>query len=245
MADVQTEIINPAFRALGVLAAGEVPTYDESNDALRTLNQLLDQWKAERLQIFTVTRSTWAITANIATYSVGTGSTVNTERPVNADNMTVQYIDTSVTPSSELPLTKLSEDARAAISIKTLTSNLPTTWYYNPTYPVGVITFWPVPTSSTLVGVLYAPTPVSTFAALTTTVSLPPGYASMLMSNLALRLSSEYPEAQPSPMLMMQARDSLATVRIANRRDMDMSMPPGALVQGVTGRLSYDIRTGQ
>jgi hypothetical protein len=44
--------INRALRLLGVLAEGETPSADMSNDALTALNQMIDSWNTERLSVF-------------------------------------------------------------------------------------------------------------------------------------------------------------------------------------------------
>lgn len=54
--------------------------------------------------------------------------------------------------------------------------------YYNPTWTagLGLVYLWPLPTSTTLQGVIYTPVPVAEFASLSTTISLPPGYRRFL-----------------------------------------------------------------
>lgn len=232
------DLCSSALKKLGVLAAGETMTAEDGADALSALNALLDQWGADNLQIYTVTRTTFTITASTQNYAVGTGAVVNVVRPVFIEH--IRFQDTSVSPTMEYPLATLTEDQWAGIAQKTITSPFPNAYYYNPTYPTGTISFWPVPTSATLQGVLYAPTAVSEFAALTTTVSLPPGYRYMLITNLALQLAPDY-DRQPSPALVEAARDSMATVKRANVRTMLMSMPPGALFQAQRGY--YNILT--
>ena len=38
------DIINGSLRLLGVLAEGETPSADTSQDALRAMNQMIDSW---------------------------------------------------------------------------------------------------------------------------------------------------------------------------------------------------------
>ncbi|NCV71604.1 MAG: hypothetical protein EBW55_13090, partial [Betaproteobacteria bacterium] len=92
---------------------------------------------------------------------------------------------------------------------KTLQATYPGAWYYNPTFPTGTLTCWPVPTSSTLQGVLYTPTPVAEFSALTDVVSLPPGYRRFLRTNLAVELAPTF-QVQPSPVAVELAVASKA-----------------------------------
>jgi len=236
MAEVR-DIVTAALRELGVLASGEVATADEANSGLEELNRLVDQWAGERLLIYRVTRTTWTISAT-QNYTVGTGGTVNVARPVYLDH--VNFIDTSTNPDTEYKLTPLTDDAWAAIAQKALTGTLPTNWHYNPTFPLGTLSLWPVPTSSTLQGALYAPQQVSEFASLDEVISLPPGYRRMLVKNLARDLAPSY-DRPVHPELKEEAIESKATVKRNNHRLSDLSFD--AAVLGGSG--FFDIYTGR
>ena len=234
MAEVR-DIVTAALRELGVKAAGEVVTADEANSGLEELNRLVDQWAGERLLIYRVTRTTWTISAT-QNYTVGTGGTVNVVRPVYLDH--VNLIDTSTDPDQETPLTPLTDDGWAAITQKAATSTQPTNWYYNPTFPLGTLSLWPVPSSATLQGALYAPQQTSEFASLDEVISLPPGYRRMLVKNLARDLAPSY--GRPvHPELKEEAIESKATVKRNNYRPSDLSFD--AAVLGGNG--GYDIMT--
>jgi len=165
---------------------------------------------------------------------------INIPRPVYLDH--VNLLDTSVNPDQEIPLTPLTDDAWALLPLKDQTSTWPTSYYYNPTDPYGTITFWPVPTGSNLQAVVYVPSPMTQFAAVTDTFTAPPGYRRMLTTNLALELCPSY-DRQPSPLLVQQARDSMAVVKAANFRMADLSFDRGALCGA--GRPWFNIRTGR
>jgi len=234
MAEVR-DIVTAALRELGVKAAGEVITADEADSGLEELNRLVDQWAGERLLIHRVTRTTWTISAT-QNYTVGTGGTVNVVRPVYLDH--VNLIDTSTDPDQETPLTPLTDDGWAAITQKAATSTQPTNWYYNPTFPLGTLSLWPVPSSATLQGALYAPQQTSEFASLDEVISLPPGYRRMLVKNLARDLAPSY--GRPvHPELKEEAIESKATVKRNNYRPSDLSFD--AAVLGGNG--GYDIMT--
>jgi hypothetical protein len=236
MAEVR-DIVTAALRELGVLAAGEVATADEANSGLEELNRLVDQWAGERLLIYRVTRTTWTISAT-QNYTVGAGGTVNVVRPVYLDH--VNLIDTSTDPDQETPLTPLTDDAWAAITQKAATSTQPSNWYYNPTFPLGTLSLWPVPTSATLQGALYAPQHVSEFTSLDEVISLPPGYRRMLIKNLARDLAPSY-DRPVHPELKEEAIESKATVKRNNLRLMDLSFDAAVLGNST----AFDIYTGR
>lgn len=234
------DVIIASLKEIGVLAAGETPTADDSSDGFIRLNRFVNTCAAENLTIPAVTRTLATLTANQASFTVGTGGNINIARPVFIEK--VNFVDTSTDPDTEYPLGDLlTEQAWASIPLKALTGVFPTAAYYSPTYPTGTLYPWPIPTSATLQWAVYAWTAVSQFAALTTVVSLPPAYEEMLMTNLALLSCPTY-EKQPHPVLVKRATDTMATLKRANRRLVDQSF--GADVPGVGGHGSWDIRMG-
>lgn len=220
-------IVESALKEIGVLAAGETMSAEDGQDGLDAFNLLIDQDAAQRLYIYTVSRTTWTISSGTATYLVAAAAAINRARPVYVEH--VNYIDTSTNPDQEYPMVMLTDDAYAAIPQKDLTSTLPEYWYYNPTFPSGTLTLWPVPTSSTLQGVMYAPTSVAEFAALTTSLSLPPGYRRMYVKRLAADLATSYGRADLEPSLQAEADEALSVVKAANLRMADLRVETAAL----------------
>ena len=197
------DVVTGALQEIGVVAAGEAPSDADASIGLRALNDLMDQWAADRLLIYTLTRSTWTIVASTRDYTIGSGGDVSIARPIYIDH--VNFVDSTPDPDIEYQLSHLTEDAWSRVPQKALTSTLPTAWYYDAAYPLGTLSFRPTPTSSTLTGIIYAPTAVAEFSALATSVALPPGYRRMLLKNLALNLAPSF-EREPSPSLYLAAR---------------------------------------
>jgi len=235
------DVITTALKEIGVLAAGETATADDAADGFAMLNRLIDQKAAERLFIYTVTRTTWTIVSGTGTYTVGTGGTVNVARPVIIEHISFQ--DTSTSPDTEYPLHELTENAWAALRFKDQTDTLPVSYYYNPTFPLGTLKLWPAPTSATLEGVIYHPQAVTQFAGLTTSISLPPGYEEFLVTNLAVRMTSTYGRAL-DPMLLQRAREAEGIIKRANKRLVDLTFDAGALIGGAQRMRGYDITQG-
>lgn len=227
-----TDLIAAALKRIGVLQAGEAASGEDTADAFLRLNDLVDSFAAERLVIYTVARTVWTITSGTSTYTVGTGGTVNTARPVFVD--AIKYVETSTSPDLELELDNLTDEAYRNIPQKGLTAVYPTAAYYNPTYAGGfaTLTLWPGPTSTTLQGVLYAPQAISEFALPSTAISLPPGYKLMLRENLAVALWPEWFTGEPvPPALQREADRTKKLIKTANVHLVDLSSDPGALIQ--------------
>lgn len=217
------DLLTAALKRIGKLAAGQTMPPEDQADALLRLNALVDGLNTERLAAYVIARTIWTIVSGTQTYTVGTGATVNVARPPSSTDLTINIQDTSISPTLEIPLTLLTDDAYEAIPQKAQTGTYPTDAYYRPTFGstgFGTIFLWPSPTSATLQGVLYAPTAVAEFA-LTDTLSLPPGYRRFLETNLALELAPEY-DVVPSPELVRQAVESKADMKRANSRVQDL-----------------------
>jgi hypothetical protein len=235
---------NHALHELGVLAAGETGTADDLNESLEMLNLLVDQWAAERLMIFTVSRTTCNLIPSQQTYTVGTGGDFNVPRPVYVDHVT--YINNNMTIPIELRLTSLTDDAWAAVPIKDQTVPLPDCYYYNPTFDGagwGTLKLWKIPTLANLVGVLYAPQQISEFTGLDDVISLPPGYRRMIVKNLACDLADHFGR-QPSKGLIDDAYESKLAVKVANGRLLDMAVESAALGQTQRRQFYYSIYSG-
>lgn len=237
------DLVSAAMKRIGVLAAGETPQSEESTDGLLRLNSLIDSLSNERLTIYTITCTPWTIAGNDGSYTVGASANINTTRPQSALFIDrVSYIDTAQSPDFEYPLIMLTPNEYAAIGAKYQTNTTPYAWYYNPTYPTGTLTLWPVPTRNDLTGAFYAPTPVSQFASLATTISLPPSYERMLTANLAVELCPEY--GQPvHPKLQQIADDSKAAIKIANYQPLKLQCDSALVGNGDRGA-GWDINTG-
>lgn len=206
---------------IGVLAAGEAPSGPDGALILSKLNSLVDQWASERLMIHTVTRTTWTLVADQASYTVGSGGGVNIAWPSYIEGF--GYIDTDTDPDQEYPLgPPLTDDMWERVTQKALSSTRPVKVYYNPTFPLGTLNLWPVPSLSTLQGVIYHPTAVTEFAGLSTAVSLPPGYRRMIVKNLALDLAPSF-GVQPSRELEIAAGHSVNVVKRKNTPVLDQS----------------------
>jgi hypothetical protein len=239
------EIITSALKRIGAIAATESPSAEDAATGLEALNLLIDQWQTERLTVFTLTRATWTITSGTAAYTVGAGGDVNVTRPTSSGTVTIKFINTSSSPSTEYQCTALTDQAYQAIPQKDLTSPLPTSAYYNPTFGatgLGTITFWPVPTSTTLQGVIYAPAPLGEAATGSTALYLPPGYRRFYVTNLAVELASSF-NRPLSEDLVMSARDSKAAVKRANNRLADLFIDQGWMGAANRGGAQYDINS--
>lgn len=222
------DFITGAMKDLGVLAAGETASSEDADDAFTVLNQMADALGIERLTMYQVVRTTKVLTASTASYSIGTGGSINIVRPTWLDRAGL-IIDNTASVPSEVPISVLDDEEYARWPQKTLTSTQSQAVYFDRAWSAGLGLIYPlpIPTVSTTTLVLYAPSvAVAQFADQSTTdYTFPPGYARAIRKNLALEIAPLF-NADPHPLLIQQAEQSKAAVKRANVRPMTLAIDP-------------------
>ena len=220
------DLITSTLRLIGVLASGETASNNEANDALTSLNQMLDTWSTQNLLIPSKIFESLALVVNQQSYQMGTGAPdFNTARPQKIENINWQQISGSTT--LEIPIEILNQDQWAAIAIKTINSNLPTRMWPQYLYPYVVLNFWPVPSVAGNV-IVWSWKPLSSIATLTTALSVPPGYLRALRYNLGVELAPEYGR-QLDPVVIENAVESKASIKRMNTPITLLGIDPGVL----------------
>lgn len=209
-------IIKKAMQKIGAITKGENPSADEANDALDSLNALIASWSNFADNIYSRTLETFNLTS-AATYSIGTGQTFNTTRPI-------QIVDAYVTSGDiDYPLTIINQEQFDPVAMKT-TQGIPQYLIYNNAYPYGTITLYYVPSGVSSITLL-SEKAITGFATLDTVMSLPEGWERALVYNLALELAPEYSQ-QPDPSVAAIAVQSLGAIKMAVVRSRPINSSP-------------------
>ncbi len=201
------QIINAALLNLGEIAAGETPTSEESDDALRVLNNLIDSWSAEQLAIPYLTVDSFSLTGS-ESYAIGAGQTFNSARPLSVK---AALVKTAGGASAEAEI--VSAERWAQIRDRSRTGVFAEVLYYVGGAASGTIYLSPIPGSGTLE--LHSYKELTQFATLATDVTLPAGHARALEWALALDLSPQYgrdPGVVAGP--AKQAREAIAQLNV-------------------------------
>lgn len=185
MATVQ-DLITSALRKIGVLAAGETPNSDENTDALASLNNLLESWSAQEAMVYNIVNFQHALTANTQSYTIGTGGTFNTPRPLKIERAGIIGSDTL-----RHDMNIVGAKAWAAIEEKSLTGILPKVLYNDNAFPLATLNVWPKPSGTPTLD-LYIWQQLTAFATVGDTINLPPPYFRALAFQLAIDLAPEY-----------------------------------------------------
>jgi hypothetical protein len=183
------DIIKRSLRLLGVYALGEEPSASEAQDALTAMNALMGTL-SNGAMIYAKTLDTIAIAAAQASVTVGPTGTTVTARPVRVLDESYTVIDGVSYPLDVVTLQEYND-----ISVKA-TGGIPVALWPQMDMPDVTLTFWPVPAVAMTLN-LWSDKLLASFPALTTTVSLPPGYEDGLAFILAETLAPEYQVAVP------------------------------------------------
>lgn len=212
--------INAALRLLGILAEGESPSPQTSQDALSALNQMIDSWNTERLMIFSTQDQVFTWPASTLTRTLGpTGDFVG-NRPVTLDESTY-FRDAGTNVSYGIKfINQLQYDG---IAVKTVTSTYPQVMWINMDFPNISMTLYPKPTRD-LEWHFISVTELTQPATLATVLSFPPGYLRAFKYNLACEIAPEF-GIEPSPTVSRIAMISKRNLKRINNPDDIMAMP--------------------
>ena len=217
MATTAQQVINKSLRLLGVLAAGEVPTADEAQDALSTLNQMLESWNTERLAVFSTQDQVFIWPAYTISRTIGpTGDFVG-NRPIEIDDATY-FKDPQSGLSFGVKL--INQQQYDGIAFKTVTSTYPQVMWVNNTFPDMELTIYPVPIKA-LEWHIISVEPLAAATSLATDMAFPPGYLRAFTYNLAMELAPEF-GVEPSPQVQR--------IAMTSKRDLKRINFPGDLM---------------
>ena len=212
--------INRALRLLGVLAEGESPSAETSQDALMAMQQMIDSWDTERLSVFSTQDQVFTWPAGIVSRTLGpTGNFVGL-RPVLLDDSTY-YRDPGTGVSFGIKF--INQQQYNGIAVKTVTSTYPQVIFVNNTFPDIDMYVYPRPTRDLewhFVSVQKLDNP----AGLATILYFPPGYLRAFTYNLAMEIAPEF-GIEPSPQVQRIAMTSKRNLKRINNPDDIMALP--------------------
>ena len=204
-----------SMRMIGEKARGATLTANEQTECLAELNTFMEATANERLLCYQITEDTKALTASTASYTIGIGGDINVTRPVKiVDPCFVR--DAS---GFDTPVRIINAQSYGRIVDKDAGYTVPTELFYDTGFSAtstGTIYLYPAP-SSALTLHINSWKQLGTFADLSTTVLLPPGYQLFIESNFAIHLAAG---VRPVPTETARiARDSKAWVKSLNQPD--------------------------
>lgn len=219
-----------SLRLIGEKAIGDTLTAAEEAAHLAALNTMMESWSIERLLVYQILDESFTLTAGDGSYTIGSGANFNTVRPNKIDGALIRDAN-----NSDSPVTIVGADEWRTIQQKTSTgSTYPCYLYYDPAYPNGTINLYPEPQAS-LSLVISTWKQLQTFALISTTVALPPGYERAIIYNFAIEAAGGFIE--PAPSVVKIARESKAAIKRVNIPQLTMSLPAMPGVRNGSGNI--------
>ena len=214
------DLINGSLRLLGVLAEGETPSAETSQDALVAMNQMIQSWNTERLAVFSTQDQvvTWPPGQRCRT--LGPTGDIVANRPIAIDDSTY-FRDPATGISYGLKL--INQQQYNGIAVKTVTSTYPQVLWVNMTYPDIEMYVYPVPTK-VLEFHIVSVEELTQPANLATDLAFPPGYLRCFRYNLACELAPEF-GTEPSRQVQRIAMTSKRDLKRINNPDDIMALP--------------------
>ena len=229
------ETINGSLRLLGVLAEGETPSAETSQDALRAMDQMVDSWNTERLSVYATQDQVFTWPAGILSRTLGPSGDFVGNRPILLNDATY-FKDPSTGVSYGIKM--INQQQYDGIAVKTVSSTFPQVIFTNMTYPDIEMFIYPRPTRA-LEWHFISVEELTQPATLDTVLTFPPGYLRAFRYNLACELAPEF-RVEPSPQVQRLAMTSKRNLKRINNPNDIMSMPYSL----IASRQRYNIFAG-
>jgi hypothetical protein len=214
------DLINGSLRLLGVLAEGETPSAETSQDALVAMNQMIQSWNTERLAVFSTQDQVVTWPPGQRSRTLGPTGDIVANRPVSIDDSTY-FRDPATGISYGLKL--INQQQYNGIAVKTVTSTYPQVLWVNMTFPDIEMYVYPVPTKVLEFHVVSV-NELTQPANLATDLAFPPGYLRCFRYNLACELAPEF-GTEPSRQVSRIAMTSKRNLKRINNPDDIMALP--------------------
>ena len=198
-------LVQDAMLNAGILGSGETLDNDDLQLGLNRLNQMLDLWANENLMIYATVTESFTMTAGQIDYTTALLSS----RPVTIDNVRVRI------GNVDYEVDMVDQQTYDAIPYKTAQA-IPNKCFYDGAYPIGTMSFYPVPNSAMTCFVVQRKLLQSVLAS-QTALSLPPGYEKAIIDNLAIELCPPFTK-EPSQTMI---RNAVASKGILKRTNYD------------------------
>jgi hypothetical protein len=180
------DLIKGALRLDRVLGTGDVLSDEDAQVGLDQLNMLLESWSLDHLYIYVETQVHFPFVAQQGKYTVGPGGDFNLpERPLKI------YSAFTRANGFDYPMSILTDATQYdSILNKQIVVMYPSYVWYEQTFPLGTLWFYPVPNGNEVYLRFWQG--LSSFTSLTDPLAFPKGYSQAIMYNLAVLLSGPF-----------------------------------------------------
>jgi hypothetical protein len=180
------DVIQSAFRLLGVYGTGETPSTADYTNATQALNILIKSWMKKNIELWTVQDISFATVQGTTSYLLGTGGTFTTYRPLR---IIEAYLRDS--NNNDVPLTAISRQEYLQFGMKS-TQGVPNSFYYDKQLSAGVLYLYNTPADATHTLHLVVQRPIQDITASSDNFDFPQEWFQAIKWGLAEELAPEY-----------------------------------------------------
>lgn len=195
-----TEFLTGAMRKTGQYAPGEAISSADLNDALDVFNALLDSKSNNNYIVPNSVQNVIPLIPGKASYTIGTGGDINIQRPMRITAAYSRITTASSTVDFNCDIKPL--EYYASIGLKTQPGPWPKMVFYNTSFPLGTMYFWPVPSATA--DFYFWTEQVLQSVSLNSVLSLPQGYYNYLQFFVAEMLMIDYGLPVPADILRLR-----------------------------------------
>ena len=238
------EIIYAALRIAGVITApGRGMSSSELSDGMEVINAMLDEWSADRLNVFCVQVGQYDLVPNQQVYTIGIDpaglviADFNAPRPTQIQEANIiTQVGGGASPV-RVSMALLNTDGWSQIAVQATGSTIPQAIYDDYNAPLSNLYLWPYPTAAAQLE-LYYWQQLTQFVNPTDSFAFPPGYRRAIEYNLAVDLANRFPNARMGATAIQIAMASKATIQAKNSPEPVSSCDP-ALLMGRRSNWNY------
>jgi hypothetical protein len=235
---IARDIVKDALHIIGAIGLDDQPVPREISICLSSMNAMLEQWSAQKLIVRASTVQDLALTANKASYTIGTGGELNTVKPISIQSCYVRDLS-NVDHRVDICTVEQYDN----FEDKTVSSSVPEYLAYDPgvtqqAAQLGTIYLYPIPDMAYTLH-LHSFKALTDFTTITDNVTFEPMYNEALVYNLATRIWRKFKPLETSiPQdILYLAEESLRTIQ----KIVSTTPPASCDIPGVKRDNSYNI----
>lgn len=221
------DLINQSIRLLNVNAVGDDLSAAEAEEAFDVLNIMLGEWNNDNLKIYYQATGLYDMVADTNVYTIGRGAGADfvADRPLKI----LHAFTRLPAESMDYPMIEITTEQYQNFANKSETTQYPTYYLYQPTWPNATITLFPINTVNLSLG-LTMQAQLQAFTSYNDALTLPPGYLQALRYNLAVNLAPQYGRAGSGsfPLIENKARQTLAAIESTNTEPVYLDSGEGS-----------------
>lgn len=193
------------------------------------LNDMLDMASNDDFMVISISEVIASI-SGATDWTIGVGGQINAPRPLSINSAFVRI------SNIDYPVSVMNVEQYELIGMKQLPGPWPRAVYYNSGTPLGILKFWPLPSSGEIH--LFVDQIFTRFSTINDTIQFPPGYNMWMRWALAELLMPGYGKTNPALVQMVRANAKAAKAAIKST-----NMNPLQTVRfdsGMGGRKSHN-----